>query len=225
MLDLKLIQKQPEILANALKRRHSSLNIEQFLELDKNRRTILAEVEALKAKRNKASEHVAAMKRAGEDAGQLIAELSLLSDKIQKLDQEAARAKDAAADWMLGVPNIPHESVPDGKDETENVEIRKWSAPRNFPFTPREHGELGIKLGGFDFERAAKLTGSRFVVEKGWAARLDRALINFFLDWHTRRADFMEISPPYLVNRTTMTGTGQLPKFEEDLFRIRDWDY
>lgn len=225
MLDLKLIQKQPEILANALKRRHSSLNIEQFLELDKNRRAILAEVESLKAQRNKASEQVAAMKRAGEDASELIGQLSLLSNKIQKLDQEAAKAKEAATAWLLGAPNIPHESVPDGKDESENVEIRTWGEPPSFSFTPREHGELGLKLGGLDFERAAKLAGSRFVVEKGWAARLDRALINFFLDWHTKRADFIEIQPPYIVNRQTMTGTGQLPKFEEDLFRIRDWDY
>lgn len=224
MIDLKMAQKQPEILAKALADRHSSLNIEDFRKLDEERRHILAEVEALKAKRNQASDQVAELKRRGEDASDLIAELSRLSEKIRKLDQRATSAKEAQERWMLNVPNIPHDSVPQGRDENDNVEITRYGSPGVFDFAPLEHGELGVRLGGLDFETATRLAGSRFVVEKDWAARLDRALVNFFLDWHAK-AGYREVSPPLLVNSQTMTGTGQLPKFEEDLFKMRDRDF
>ena len=225
MIDLKLVQKQPEVLAKALADRHSELDVNEFLSLDARRRALLAEVEALKSRRNTASGQVAALKREGQDAGPLLAELGGLSDRIKELDGQTAQAKADVEAWLMRVPNIPDASVPVGRDETENVEVARWGTPRAFDFPAREHGDLGTALGGLDFERAARLTGSRFVVSLGWAARLKRALVNFFLDRHTRHEDYIEVSPPYMVNRATMTGTGQLPKFEEDLFKLRDWEY
>ena len=225
MIDLKLVQKQPEVLAKALSDRHSELDVNEFLSLDARRRALLAEVEALKSRRNTASGQVAALKREGQDAGPLLAELGGLSDRIKELDGQTAQAKADVEAWLMRVPNIPDASVPVGRDETENVEVARWGTPRAFDFPAREHGDLGTALGGLDFERAARLTGSRFVVSLGWAARLERALVNFFLDRHTRHEDYIEVSPPYMVNRATMTGTGQLPKFEEDLFKLRDWEY
>ena len=224
MIDLKLVQKQPEVLAKALADRHSELDVNEFLSLDARRRALLAE-EALKSRRNTASGQVAALKREGQDAGPLLAELGGLSDRIKELDGQTAQAKADVEAWLMRVPNIPDASVPVGRDETENVEVARWGTPRAFDFPAREHGDLGTALGGLDFERAARLTGSRFVVSLGWAARLERALVNFFLDRHTRHEDYIEVSPPYMVNRATMTGTGQLPKFEEDLFKLRDWEY
>ncbi|WP_165075068.1 MULTISPECIES: serine--tRNA ligase [unclassified Desulfovibrio] len=225
MIDLKLAQKQPEVVEKALKERHSKLDMREFRALDERRRALLAEVEGLKSQRNTASDEVAAIKRAGGDASDRFAELGELSERIKKLDAEVAGVKAGEEAWLLSVPNLPDSSVPQGADEKENVEVARWGTPRSFDFTPEEHGELGTRLGGLDFARAAKLTGSRFVVERAWAARLDRALANFFLDQHTKHEGYIEISPPYMVNRVTMTGTGQLPKFEEDLFKVRDWDY
>lgn len=225
MIDLKLAQKQPEILAKALADRRSPLSIEQFKEFDDKRRQVLAEVEELKSRRNAASAEVGRLKREGQDTSAMYADLSILSNRIKELDAKAAEAKTALENWLLAVPNIPHSDTPIGMDETENVEIARWGAPREFDFPPRDHADLGISLGGLDFERAGKLAGSRFVVEKAWGARLDRALANFFLDQHTLNEDYVEVSPPYMVNRATMTGTGQLPKFEEDLFRLMNWDY
>lgn len=225
MIDLKLAQKQPEVVEKALAERHSKLDMREFRALDERRRALLAEVEALKSQRNAASDEVAAIKRAGGDASDRFAALGELSERIKKLDAEVAEVKAQEEAWLLSVPNLPDASVPQGEDEKENVEVARWGTPRAFDFPPEEHGELGTRLGGLDFARAAKLTGSRFVVERGWAARLERALVNFFLDQHTKNEGYIEISPPYMVNRVTMTGTGQLPKFEEDLFKVRDWDY
>lgn len=225
MIDLKLAQKQPEVVEKALAERHSKLDMREFRALDERRRALLAEVEGLKSQRNTASDEVAAIKRADGDASDRFAALGELSERIRKLDAEVAEVKAQEEAWLLSVPNLPDASVPRGADEKENVEVARFGAPRAFDFTPEEHGELGMRLGGLDFARAAKLTGSRFVVERAWAARLDRALANFFLDQHTKNEGYIEISPPYMVNRATMTGTGQLPKFEEDLFKVRDWDY
>lgn len=222
MIDLKLAQKNPEILAKALADRHSPLDIQDFQKLDEKRRNILAEVEALKGKRNQASAEVARIKREGGDASHMFSELGALSEQIASLDSQAAEAKAAVEAWLLNAPNIPDASVPLGPDESANVEISRSGAPRDFDFEPKDHAELGTALGGLDFERASRLTGSRFAVEKGWAARLDRALINFFLDQHVKHEGYIEVSPPYIVNAATMTGTGQLPKFEDDLFRLRD---
>ena len=225
MIDLKLVQRQPEVLAKALADRHSDISVDAFLELDGKRSTLLTEVEGLKSKRNEASGQVAALKRSGQDAGELLAELSTLSDRIKELDVETAQAKADVESWLMRVPNIPDSTVPLGANEDENVEVNRWGTPRQFDFDVREHGDIGVALGGLDFERAARLTGSRFVVSLGWGARLERALAAFFLDRHTCHGDYIEVSPPYMVNRATMTGTAQLPKFEEDLFKLQDWDY
>ncbi|MCR4667137.1 MAG: serine--tRNA ligase [Desulfovibrio sp.] len=224
MLDLKLIQKTPEILEKALRDRHSDIDVQEFLRLDADRRAILTEVEDLKSKRNTASGEVARCKKQGLDAGALLEELGALSARIKELDVKANEAKNAVTHWLMRVPNIPDASVPVGRDENDNVCVRHWGTPREFDFTPKEHGELGQSLEGLDFERASKLSGSRFVVMKKWAARLDRALINFFLDQHTLHEDYIEVAPPYIVTSQTMTGTGQLPKFEEDLFKLRETD-
>jgi len=225
MLDLKMLQKQPEVVAAALAARNSSLSMDFFLELDTRRRAALAEVEALKSRRNTESAEVARRKRAGEDASGLMAELGVLSDRIKNLDAEAEAISEQVREWMLGVPNIPDASVPVGRDETENVEVSRWGTPPQFSFIPKEHWELGTSLGGLDFERAGKLAGSRFAVSRGWAARLERALCQFFLDVQTTEFGHTEILPPFMVNRATMRGTGQLPKFEKDLFRMEEWDY
>ena len=225
MIDLKLVQKNPELLAKALADRHSSLSVDEFLKLDGRRRALLAEVEALKQKQNAASREVAQLKREGKDAAHMMAELGELSDRIKALDTQTAAARAAVEEWLMGVPNIPDESTPVGKDETENPERLRWGSPREFDFPPKQHWEVGMALRGLDFDRAAKLAGSRFVVYQGWAARLDRALVNFFLDQHTLHEDYIEVCPPFMVNRATMTGTGQLPKFEEDLFKMPAWDY
>ena len=225
MIDLKLVQKNPEVLAKALADRQSSLRVEDFLALDGRRRALLAEVEALKNQRNTASGQVAALKREGKDASHMMEELSALSDRIKALDAQTAEAKAAVEEWLMGVPNIPDATTPVGKDETENPEVLRWGTPPDFDFPVKEHWELGTALGGLDFERATRLAGSRFALSLGWAARLDRALINFFLDEHVRNEGYIEVCPPYMVNRATMTGTGQLPKFEEDLFKMPDWGY
>lgn len=225
MLDLKLIQKDPDIVINALKKRHSKIDVTEFLELDTRRRALLNEVEILKSQRNKASEEVAKIKRAGGDASDRFAELGVLGDRIKTLDTEAEEVVAKVSEWLISVPNVPHESVPEGADENENVELHKWGTKPSFDFTPKEHWELAETLGGLDFERGSKLVGSRFTVLWGWAARLERALVNFFLDIQTREHGYTEMFPPAIVNSTTMTGTGQLPKFEEDLFKLNYKDF
>lgn len=224
MLDLKLLQKNPEVVAAALAKRHSPLSVRTFEELDNRRRALLAEVEALKAERNRASGEVARLKKAGESADALIASLAELPARISVLDSTTEAVKAELADWMLTVPNIPDASVPEGKDETENIEVRRWGAQPSFDFPVREHWDLGTALGGLDFERGGKIAGSRFTVSWGWAARLERALMNFYLDFHNAEGR-TEILPPLMVNRKAMQGTGQLPKFEEDLFKLADWEY
>lgn len=225
MIDLKLVQKNPELLAKALADRQSSLNVDEFLRLDGRRRALLAEVEALKQRQNAASRDVARLKREGKDAAHMMTELGELSDRIRALDTQVSAAKAAVEEWLMGVPNIPDASTPVGRDETENPERLRWGTPRDAGFPLKQHWEVGTALHGLDFDRAARLTGSRFVIYQDWAARLDRALINFFLDQHTLHEDYREICPPFMVNRATMTGTGQLPKFEEDLFKMPAWDY
>ena len=222
---LKRIQKQPEILAKALADRHSDLTIETFQEIDAVRRKNIAQVEELKSRRNAASQEVARMKREGQDASALLAELSDVSDRIKELDAKTDEAIARLEEWMLSVPNIPDASVPVGKDETENVEIRRVGTPRDFDFEPLPHWDVGTRLKGLDFERAVRMSGSRYVVSLGWAARLDRALVNFFLDVHTKEEDYIEVQPPAIVTAQTLTGTAQLPKFEEDLYKLREGTY
>lgn len=224
MLDLKLLQKNPEVVSTALIHRGSSVNITSFEELDAKRRELLYEVETLKAKRNQASIQVAQMKRNGENTDSIITQLSELSSQIVVLDNMTDHVKTELHEWMLNVPNIPHHSVPIGKDETDNKEVYKWGKIPNFDFQPKEHWELGTTLQGLDFERASKITGSRFTILWKWAARLERALINFFLDFHLSQG-CTEVLPPFIVNQKAMINTGQLPKFSEDLFKIKGTDY
>jgi seryl-tRNA synthetase len=224
MLDLKLLQNNPEVVAEALAKRNSGIDITLFTALDQRRRELLLEVEALKSERNKASGDVARMKRAGENADALIEKLGALSDRIKTLDAETETVKAEVHQWLISLPNIPHESVPAGADENDNVFLHAWGEKPSFDFTPKEHWEIGPALG-LDFERGSRLTGSRFTVLWHWAAKLERALTAFFLDVHTREHGYMEVYPPAMVNAQTMAGTGQLPKFEEDLFKLRDSEY
>jgi len=225
MLDLKLLQRNPERVAKALALRNSSIRVDGFTILDERRRILIAETESLKNERNTVSAEVGKVKKAGGDAGALIERMGAVNARIKELDQALESVETELKAWMLVLPNMPHESVPEGKDENDNVELHRWGRPREFSFTPKEHWELGEALGGLDFDRGAKLTGSRFVVYRGWAARLERALVNFFLDIHTREHDYVEMLTPLIVNRETMTGTGQLPKFAEDSFKLEGWDY
>ena len=225
MLDLKLLQQNPEIVAKALARRGSGIDVGAFTALDDKRRALLGEVEALKGRRNSVSAEVAVKKRAGENADHLIEQMGGVNAKIKELDTQVDAVKAEQDAWMLTVPKCPHESVPTGKDENDNPVLHSWGTPPTFAYSAKEHWEICETLGGLDFERGAKLAGSRFTVYRGWAARLERALVNFFLDIHTSEHGYTEVYPPLLVNRETMTGTGQLPKFAEDLFKIEGWDY
>ncbi|MDR2051315.1 MAG: serine--tRNA ligase [Deltaproteobacteria bacterium] len=225
MLDLKLLQKQPELVAKALKDRHSDVRLEDFQALDSERRLLLGKVEALKGERNRVSAEIAALKRRGLESAELVDSGASLGERIKKLDEELALVQNSLRDWMLNLPNIPDAGVPPGRDERDNAELLRWGEPRRFAFAPKEHWEIGSALGGLDFERAGRLTGSRFAVSWGWAARLERALVNFFLDVQTQEHGYTEILPPQIVNRKTMLGTGQLPKFAGDLFKLENWDY
>ena len=225
MLDLKLMQKDPEIVAKALANRNSTIDMKKFLDLDARRRAALLEVEALKGRRNTESAQVAKLKKAGEDASSLMAELGGLSDKIKELDVEVNAIKDDQDIFMLTVPNIPHESVPVGKGEEDNVEKKRFGEPKKFSFEPKDHVDLGTALKYLDFERASKLSGTRFSVSTGPLARLERALVNYYLDVQCTEFKHLEVSTPLLVTRKTMQGTGQLPKFEEDLFKIEGGEH
>lgn len=225
MIDLKLLQKNPEMVAEALQKRHSSIDMAKFNELDQKRRSLLTRLESLQSERNKASNEVARLKREGQSADALLAKLAEVAEQIKALDAETDAVKVAVQNWLLDVPNIPHSSVPLGQSEEDNQEVARVGEPTAFDFPCRDHVELGGLLGGLDFERAGRLTGARFTVYWDWAARLERALINFFLDIQTQEHKHTEILTPVIANRNTLTGTGQLPKFEEDLFRLQGWDY
>ncbi len=225
MLDLKFMRGNMDLVRQALANRNSSLSLDQFEELDRKRRELLLESEMLKSERNKASGEVARLKREGRDAQSLLDELAAKSERIKVLDDLLKGVDEEVQGFLLTIPNIPHSSVPVGKSEEDNQVVRTWGEPTAFDFKPKEHWELGAALGGIDFERATKLAGSRFAVLRGWAARLERALAAFMLDVQTRDHGYTEIAPPYMVNRQTMTGTGQLPKFEADLFKLEGWDY
>ncbi len=225
MLDLKLLQRNPQILADAMRARGAAVDMSVFTTLDAKRRAVLSEVETLKGERNTVSAEVAQKKRANEDASALIDRMGDVNARIKDLDQELDAVQNDLNDWMLNIPNIPHESVPLGKDENDNPVLHAWGDKPKFSFKPKEHWELTETLGGLDFERGGKIAGSRFTVYWKWAARLERALANFFLDIHTREHGYTEIYPPLMVNRKAMTGTGNLPKFAEDLFKLENWDY
>ena len=226
MLDIKILRNDLDKVKEALNNRNEKINeIDSFTKLDEKRRTLLQESELLKGRRNIVSQEVANLKKTGENPESLIIEMREVGDNIKELDDVIRGLDEQINQIMLRIPNIPHESVPIGKTEEENVPIRFWGEKPSFTFEPKPHYELAENLGILDFERASKVTGSRFVFYKGLGARLERALINFMLDLHVDKHGYEEILPPYIVSRESMTGTGQLPKFEEDAFKIQNSDY
>ncbi|OLO25152.1 serine--tRNA ligase [Alkalihalophilus pseudofirmus] len=226
MLDIKLLRKDFSEIKKKLEMRGEELSgIDQFQDLDEKRRTIIVSVEELKSKRNAVSQEVAQLKRAKKDADHLILEMREVSDKVKELDDELRTIEEQLDYLLLTIPNIPHETVPVGQSEDDNVEVRQWGERPEFSFEAKPHWDIATELEILDFERAAKVTGSRFVFYKGLGARLERALLNFMMDLHQDEHGYEEILPPYMVNRTSMIGTGQLPKFEEDAFKITEEDY
>ncbi len=225
MLPLKLIREQPEAVARALATRGGGGDIlKELLEADRQRRELLRTAEELKARRNRTSEAIGAAKRRGEDASAEMRGMRAVGDRIRELDAALQRVDGDIEGLLLALPNLPHESVPAGATADDNEEIRRWGVPRAFGFEPKSHWEIGEALGVLDFERASKIAKSRFVVLWGPAARLERALIDFMLDLHTRENGYTELAVPHLVNAATMRGTAQLPKFEEQLFKTVEAD-
>lgn len=222
MLDLRFIRDNIEFLEDMLVKRGSNMNLNEFEQLDAERREILNEVEALRGKRNIVSAEIAKMKKNNEDATKEIAEMGEVSSKIKELDAALVAVDEKLGYIQRTIPNVFHESVPLGKDEESNVEVRKWGVPKEFSFEPKSHWELGEALGILDFERGAKLGGSRFCVYRGMASKLERALISFMLDTHTEEHGYTEHLTPFIVRREICEGTGQLPKFEEDMYKTTD---
>lgn len=219
MLDIELLRKNPEFVKERLRLRKEDYPrlVDEALRLDEERRSILRELEALRAERNALSKEIGKRKSKGEPTAELEGKVKEIKEKIEGLEDKLSKVEEQLKSVMLSIPNIPHQSVPVGKDETENVEVRRWGVPRDFDFEPKAHYEIGEALGILDFERGANLAGSRFTVMWGWGAKLERALINFMLDFHTSRG-YKEVWVPHLVKPEILEGTGQLPKFEEDLY-------
>lgn len=224
MLDMRFIRENTDVVRKSLEARNSDYNLDELLSLDKERREILTEVEALKKERNEVSAIIGKNAREGKDSLELKEKMSKVSSKIKELDVKVAEIDEKQRLLLLTIPNVLHSSTPFGKDEDENVEIRKWGTPRKFDFEVKPHDELGVNLDILDFERGAKLAGSRFTIYKGLGARLERALINFMLDTHTSEHGFKEILTPQLAKGEVMMGTGQLPKFAEDMYKIEGED-
>jgi seryl-tRNA synthetase len=225
MLEIKYVRQNLPEVQSALDARGTIVDLEFFKKTDAKRREVLLEIEELRHQRNVVSERIAELKKAGEDTLNLVAEMRTVGGKIKALDKTLAESEEIINSLLLGIPNIPHTSVPVGKDETDNPVIKQIGTPPQFGFEPRPHWTLGGNLGILDFERAAKITGARFPLYFGVGAKLERALINFMLDVHTGEHGYTETLPPFAVNRQSMTNTGQLPKFEEDLFKLEGWDY
>lgn len=227
MLDIKFIRENPEIVKQGIINKNEKDTVDEILETDKERRKLLVTVEELKAKRNKVSQEVGRLKKAGENADDIVAEMKQVSEDIKQLDEQLRSVDEKLKELLLWVPNLPHSSVPVGKDETSNVEVKQW-LPEGFSFENEEpildHIELGRKLNILDFERGAKISGSGFPVYVGKGARLERALINFMLDYHLDKHGYTEIIPPLLVNRDSMRGTGQLPKMQDDMYHVEKDD-
>ncbi|MGN4448329.1 serine--tRNA ligase [Bacillus cereus group sp. MYBK79-1] len=226
MLDIKFLRTNFEEVKEKLQHRGEDLtDFGRFEELDTRRRELLVQTEELKSKRNEVSQQISVLKREKKDAEALILEMREVGEKVKDLDNELRTVEEDLERLMLSIPNIPHESAPVGETEDDNVVARTWGEVKEFAYEPKPHWDLATDLGILDFERAGKVTGSRFVFYKGAGARLERALISFMLDLHTDDHGYEEVLPPYMVNRASMTGTGQLPKFEEDAFRIESEDY
>ncbi|OHB35857.1 MAG: serine--tRNA ligase [Planctomycetes bacterium GWA2_40_7] len=224
MIDINIIRNDIEKVKQAIANKNESTNIDSFQELDSKRKALLIECDELRNKRNVTSKKISELKSKKEDASVLIREMKGVSDNIKQLETKAKVLTDELDTLLMRIPNIPAEDVPVGKDPKSNVIVKSWGEKKTFPFTPLPHWELGRDLGILDFERAAKISGAGFTLYKGAGARLERALYNFMLDLHTQEHGYTEVLPPYLVNRTSMTGTGQLPKLEEDMYRIPEDD-
>ena len=226
MLDIKFIRENPDLVKAAMRKRNADMDkqIDEVLQLDTDRRELTAKVESMKAQQNSVTKKIPEMKKNGEDTSEIMREMKALSDEISSINSELNQVEKILREKILAIPNIPNETVPVGVDDSDNVELRRWGEPRVFDFEPKAHWDLGKDLNILDSERAAKVTGARFHFYKGFGAKLERALINFYLDTHSSRG-YTEILPPYMVNRTSMTGTGQLPKFEEDAFKLANDDY
>ena len=220
MLDLQQLRNDPEAIAARLTERGYSLDVARFAELEAQRKTIQTRTQELQAKRNAASKAIGQAKAKGGDASALLAETAALGDSLQSLERELVAVQVEQRDWLLAMPNLPHASVPKGRSEADNVEVRRWGEPRELGFTVRDHVDVGLRLGGLDFEVSAKLSGARFYSLRGAVARLHRALAQFMLDTHIDVHGYSECYVPYLVNAETLVGTSQLPKFEQDLFRV-----
>ena len=228
MLDLKKLRSNTEEVKKALSNRGEDFDvnvIDEVIALDEERRKILVDVEALKKQRNEVSAEIPKRKKAGEDVTEVMAEMREIGDKIKADDAKVAELNDKINYIMLRIPNIPNPAVPEGETDEDNVEIKRWGEPTKFNFEPKAHWDLGTDLDLLDFERGGKVAGSRFTVYKGMGARLERSIINYFLDKHTFENGYTEVLPPYMVNRDSMTGTGQLPKFEEDAFKVENNGY
>ncbi len=229
MLDLRFVRDKKEQVEATLAKRGMTIDLTEFLALDEKRREVQQEIETLRRKRNEVSEEIGRLKKAGQQAENMVAEMRAVGDRITELESSTRDVEDAQRGILLTIPNLPHVSVPVGKDENDNVEIRRWSPqgenPLQFLFEPKPHWDIAEYLDIIDFDRAAKITGARFALYKGLGAKLERALINFMLDLHTTEHGYLETLPPFMVNRTSMTVTGQLPKFEEDLFKVENGMY
>lgn len=225
MLDTKYLRENLAEVERALATRAVSIDLKLFKSLDEKRRALLTEAESLKAKKNAASIEIGKLKRDGKDVGTMTVEMQGLGDRIKSLDAEAAIVEKELDDFLLFIPNLPHQSVPLGRDANANPVVRSWGEPKEFVYPPLEHTELGERLGILDFERAGKLSGARFSLLKGAGALLERGLINFMLDLHTTKHGYTEVLPPFMVKSSAMVGTGQLPKFADDLFKIEGWDH
>jgi seryl-tRNA synthetase len=225
MLDLKVIRANPDKIKEMLKNRKNDLDMSVFEAIDRERREKLSTLEALRFQRNKVSEDIAVMKKTGKDASAVIAEMKKVSTEIKELETGLAEIQAKQDSIIMVIPNLPDDSVPVGTDEKDNMVVRTWGEIKQPDFEPLPHWEIGERLGILDFGRASKLAGARFALYMGAGSRLERALINFMLDIHTRQHGYTEVLPPFMVNSACMTGTGQLPKFKEDLFKIEGWDF
>lgn len=225
MLDIRRIRANKDEVIEALKKRHGNFPIDRVIELDEERRALITKVEEIKAEQNRISKEVPKLKKEGVDTTELFANIKKLTEQTKDDENKIKDLDDEITTTLLNIPNTPHESVVEGTDDSQNIEMRKVGTPREFTFEPKAHWDLGVDLDILDWERAAKITGARFTLFKNNGAKLERALINFMLNLHTTEHDYEEMSPPFMVNRASMYGTGQLPKFEEDMFHLPGKDY
>jgi len=225
MLDIKFVRDNPDKVEEALKTRGMELGLADFLSLERKRRELLGEVETLKSNRNTVSQEISQLKKSGGQADAMILEMRQVGDRISELDSQIKETETAISEILMTIPNMPHESVPMGLDESANPEVRRWGTPPVFAQEPLPHWEIGERLGILDFERGGKVTGARFTFYRGLGSRMERSLISFMLDLHTSEHGYTEFFPPFIVNRDSMLGTGQLPKFAQDMFKLEGLDY